>query len=743
MGVRRALLVALACAFVPSVAAGQEEEPRGRPEIKEIRITGNRTFSTDSLKRAIVNRETECRSIFLEYVVPLCPLRVDFADTRHYLRAEELPRDAIRLRLYYWQRGYRQAQVDTATLVTGPDAVELSFAITEGLPVLVDSIAVVGADSMAESGLFRDLPLQKGDPLSVIAVQATRDTLESRLHDAGYAHALVLLATDLPFGSSSAGVSFDVDPGPRAVFGPIEIVGNLELSDDVIRRMIGFREGQPYGISRLLDAQRNLFGLELVQYARVDTLATSDTATVIPVRVEVTDGDEYRVRAGAGWSTAECMSADARWTARNFFGGARRLQVRARLSNVLAETLQQPFCGEAGVGVYGRLNWLAGADFTQPWIFSLRNSLSVGIYGERTSLKDIFVRKAVGVNLGFVRTLGRATPLSLTYRPQLSTLEAAEVFFCTSFLACDPTDIDILQGANWLAPVGANVSTDRTDNLLDPRSGYRALLDLEHASRLTVSDYSYNRALVESSVYRGLGLGITGAARLRLGWVRPGTFEELTGDAAQVVHPQKRFFSGGSNSVRGYAQNRLGPKVLAVDVENLVGHDTVPGVCTITQVNDLTCDASVVDQGRFNSQPTGGTRLLEGNVEMRFPLLRREFEGVGFIDFGQVWAEQGSIRVGDLAWTPGIGARYYSVIGPIRLDLAYRTRTAERLPVVTSRVRACTPTQQNENSCTALPVGGAFERIGELAVLRPLVPFDEKLRFWQRLQLHFSIGQAF
>jgi outer membrane protein assembly factor BamA len=739
----RVLLVALACALLPGAAAGQEEEPRGRPEVTDLEITGNATFPTDSLRRAIVNRETECRSLLLK---PLCAVHVDFADNRHYLRADELPRDAIRLQLYYWQRGFREARVDTATSVPGPGEIGLSFDIAEGEPVLVDSIAVLGTEAVADPGLVANLPLRRGDPLSVIRVQATRDTLESRLHGAGHAHALVLLATDLPFGSHSASVTYDVDPGPRAVFGPIDVTGNIELEDEVILRMLGFREGQPYSTPQLLDAQRNLFGLELVQYARVDTLPTSDTAAVIPIRVEITEGDEYRVRTGAGWSTAECMSTEARWTARNFFGGARRLQVRGRLSNMLAESLQTPFCKEAGVGDYGRLNWLLGADFNQPWIFSPRNSFFLGLYGERTSLPEVFVRTAVGVNVGLVRSLGRATPLSLTYRPQLSTLDAAEVFFCSSFLACDPSDIDILQGANWLAPVGTNLSTDQTDNLLNPRAGYRFSVDLEHASRWTGSNFQYNRALADGSVYRGLGAGTAGGARLRLGWVRPGTFEDLTRAAEGVVHPQRRFFSGGSSSVRGYGQNRLGPKVLTVDVDDLLLPTTVDGVivpapCTVQEVNSLSCDASPLANSEvFSPQPTGGTRLLEGNLEVRFPLWRDEFEGVAFMDFGQVWAEGQSPRAGDVAWTPGIGARYYSVIGPIRLDLGYRTEAGELVSVVTQRVRACAP---NPALGEADPCADGYEPLDEIALLRPKVPFDTDLTFVQRLQLHFSIGQAF
>ena len=741
----RVFLLALGFIVLPGVVAGQNEGPRGRPEITGIQFVGNRTFPTDTLQRAIVNRATECRTAFLK---PLCAAGAGFALDRHYFNIDEFARDAIRLRLYYWQRGYREAVVDTASDVPAMGEIELTLRVIEGRPVLVESIAVVGGEDIEDPSLLGNLPLSEGDPLSGIAVEATRDSLESRLHDAGYAHALVLLQTELPLGSYAASVTFDVDPGPRVRFGRVDIFGNRELSEDVVRRMIGFREGDPYGTSTILDAQRNLFSLEIVQYARVDTLHIADLDTIIPLRIEISEGDEYRVRAGAGWTTAECLSTEARWTAGNFIGGARRLQVRGRLSNVLAESLQDSFCSQAGVGPFGKLNWLVAADFSQPWIFSPRNSLVLELYGERTSLPDVFVRKGVGVNLALVRSLARNTSLVLAYRPQLSRLEAAEVFFCTSFLACAPSDIEIVQGANWLAPVAAGLSTNRTDNLLNPRSGFRAAVDLEHASRLTGSNYAYNRALAELSVYRGMGGSGVVASRFKVGWVGPGEFALLrrNGSGSKVVHPQKRFFAGGSNSVRGFAQNRLGPKVLTVSAERLLLPDTtaerqVP-ICSVAEVVSLACDAGGLEDGDFTPQPTGGTRVIEGNLEYRFPLTARAFEGVTFVDFGYVWAEGQEARLSDLVWTPGLGVRYYSTIGPIRLDLGYRTPGGERLPVVTSQVEPCVPGGGAE-ACTEIAPGVGFARAGELAVLQPSVSFDEDLSFIQRLQFQFSIGQSF
>jgi outer membrane protein insertion porin family/translocation and assembly module TamA len=296
--------------------------------------------------------------------------------------------------------------------------------------------------------------------------------------------------------------------------------------------------------------------------------------------------------------------------------------------------------------------------------------------------------------------------------------------------------------------VAAIIATNHTDNVLNPRSGYRAAVDLEHASRLTGSNYAYNRALAELSVYGGVGGSGVVASRIKVGWVGSGEFALLrrNGSGSKVVHPQKRFFAGGSNSVRGFAQNRLGPKVLTVSAERLLLPDTMTGQqtppCSVSEVVSLACDAGGLAEGDFTQQPTGGTRVIEGNLEYRFPLTARAFEGVTFADFGYVWAEGQEVGLSDIVWTPGLGIRYYSTIGPIRLDLGYRISGGERLLVVTSQVEPCVPGRGGK-SCTEIAPGVGFARAGELAVLNPSVSFDEGLSFLQRLQFHFSIGQSF
>jgi outer membrane protein assembly factor BamA len=734
----------LAAGAVACSAPGSAEAQIGGTEVRKVEFVGNRAFPTDSLARAIVTRETECRSFLL---TPFCWADAEFAIQRSYLPRRELPRDQLRLRVWYRARGYRETVVDTATAIHDDGKATVTFTIDEGEPVRVGAIQFFGAEELDEPELLTDLPLERDVPLSTIALDATRDTLVNRLADRGYARADVLRSFFIPIEDPyNAGVTFDIAPGPRARYGHVSIEGNENLSESTVLKTLEFRAGDTYRVSRLQEAQARLFGLGIIRSASVTPDFRTGPDSVIPVAVRLQEGDLHRVRAGGGWSTAECFDADARWVNRNYFGGGRRLQVRGRVSNILANGFHEMLCPQSGSDDFGQLNGILSADFTQPWIFSTRNSFQASLYAERQSLPDVFIRKAIGVSFALTRAIGPRTPLTASYRPELSRLIAAEILFCTTFLACTPDDIRSLLGANWLAPVGINFTRTTTNNVLNPSRGYSMVVDMEHAARWTGSNFSFDRVLAEASRYERVSGRSILAGRLRMGWVGAGEFEELLSQVpnANIVHPQKRFYGGGANSVRGFPQGRLGPGVLTPRNARSLLEPTENGGagCSPESIVDLTCDATPLGDGGFIQRPTGGTRLVEGNVELRFPLASG-FEAATFADFGQVWDVEEEFSLTDMELTPGVGIRYLSPIGPLRLDLAYRFRGGQELPVVTNQLRPFDPAVDD----TPLVVGGLetpWVTTETLAVLTPTVLFDDSPAFsLRRLQIHISIGQAF
>ena len=714
-------------------------------EVISIDFQGNEAFPEDSLARAIVNRETRCRSFSVFGL--FCP----FGAEREVLNDRELSRDILRITNFYNIRGYREVRVDTVIARPSEDAVELSFLIDEGTPVRVASLVVEGADVFEDFDPAADLPTQVGGLLNVMQLAATRDTLIQRFRNRGYPRTDVSRWSRLPSENPyQADVTFEVETGPHSVFGPITFVGNEELDENVIRQLLPFEEGQEYSAVRTLEAQRNLFSIEMVQRASI--VEAVDPAgvvpdSVVPLQVRVTEAEVHRVRAGVGWSTSDCVNGEGRWTSRNFYGGARRLQLRARLSNLAAEPLRRGLCAQSGLDEFGGTNWLVSAEFSQPLV-SQSVALRTSLFFERQSLQDVFVRNAVGVDLALSQAVGANTALTLAYRPQLTELAAADVFFCTSFQVCTPEDVATLQERNWLAPVSVGLVRARTNNLLNPTRGYQVVLNFEHASAATGSNFQYDRAFTEVTAYLETRPGQVLAARVRAGWVGAGAFLLPLG-GANVVHPQKRFFSGGANSVRGFAQNQLGPRVLTVDpAQLLIPDETEPAPCTPAEIMNFTCDANTLDSGAFGTpRPTGGSRVFEGGIEYRIAV-RRRVETAVFVDFGRIWTEQESGGGSRFEISPGFGVRYLSPIGPLRVDLGYRFRSDENLQVVTSQIRPFSP-GDDVGDRISRTVNGEEEAIdyvpsGDLALLGPLVSFGPSGGFsFSRFQLHLSIGQAF
>jgi hypothetical protein len=133
-----------------------------------------------------------------------------------------------------------------------------------------------------------------------------------------------------------------------------------------------------------------------------------------------------------------------------------------------------------------------------------------------------------------------------------------------------------------------------------------------------------------------------------------------------------------------------------------------------------------------------------GNVEYR-SWATEKLQTVLYLDFGQVWTDDRSVALGDIELTPGIGIRYPTPIGPIRLDLAYNFRPIEDLPAITSSLDEFDPETHDPVDIVTVGDDGTPYVVSEsLAPLTPPVAFgSDDLWSFDRFQLHLSIGQAF
>lgn len=716
---------------------------REAPEVRRLDITGVEHVDVRDLERSISTQRSKCRSLVLE---PFCLLSHSgtFQD-RHYLDEDEFRRDVLRIRLYYWKRGFREAEVDTAVTPIGPRQVHVTFNVHENRPTIIRKVAI-SYDSTLISGKVRDrlTLLRANDALDLIVLDSMRVLFQNELWDRGYGDALVDTSVVVDTATYLADVGLRLTPNRRTTVGRITVTGAQRIDVATIRNSITFRQGDLYRLSDVLESQRNLYESNLFRLAAIDVPPQYDS--VKNVNIDVTEAPLHEARFGPGITNVDFLQFQAQYTNYNLFGGARRLDVDGSIGNLFASSLQgrgtfrnihnDLAAPDTNISPYVQPTYTASIDFKQPaFLKRPADAAGFGAFAHRNINPGVFIDRGVGGTVTLTHQISIRAPISLNYRHEINRVQASDVYFCVNFGVCDSLTIGTLRSHQSLSPLTLTGFIDRSDVPFSPTKGYVARVDFEHASAYTSSDYRYNRLFLDAAVYghKSRAKNIY-SAHLRVGWVRPVN----SGADIGLLHPRKRFYAGGANSVRGYAENQLGPRILTIDDSTLVKGATSigGGTCALTPEALKFCDPNSPKLRRndFIPQPLGGTSLIEGSVEYRVPLPLgphiRNFVGAVFVDGGIVGS--GSIRGiqtvtnivnGTGAITPGFGIRYQSAVGPIRVDFGINPNRAETLGVVTA-VRDST----------------GQRRIVPLGVPRN---FTQGKTLLDRLLLHFSIGEAY
>ena len=655
----------------------------------------------DDLLQNIYTTASHCNSFILK---PFCWIsKAKYFYTKKYLDHKELDRDVLRIRIFYWKRGYREAEVDTAVVPRGRNKVAVTFTIKEGPPTIVANIIVNQPTPLLSQKEIDDrVALGKNGPLNLIRLDSSRVFLQTRLFDKGYADAEVDTSVVVDTASRTAMVQFTLVPKYLTTVEDIVIDGNEGVSDRTIGKSLTFSVGDIFLRSELLRSQRALYESNLFRRAAIEArppidIATPDSAKVIVVTVQESPSREARV--AAGFNTIDFVQVEARFTDYNFMGHARRLDIQGAVGNLFASSLNgRGIFRNASVPQTSSLaryfvpTYNASIDLRQPWFWSPHNELALSLFSHRRSAPGIYVDRGYGTSITFTRDLTERAPASANYRFEISKVDAGDVYFCINYGVCDLPTLEALRGNQKLSPFAITSAIDRTNDPFSPNKGYRANGSVEHASAFTVSDFRYNRATADAAAFYQIRRRGSIGAHLRAGWVNSlGSSKQALGVAASVdggvLHPRKRFYAGGSHSVRGFGENQLGPRVLTVPIGVLQTHDSLNVACTSgTDVTTCNPNAANMKDRDFEPRPLGGNFVVEGSVEAHFPVWR-ELIGAVFVDAGRVTQRTNpALPRSRTAITPGFGGRYRSPVGPIRADIGFNPGRTESLPVVTENI---------------------------------------------------------
>jgi len=479
----------------------------------------------------------------------------------------------------------------------GDPAIGAVLGANPGTRYMLEAVNVLGLTETSPLGLaLPDLfAVKVGDPADTDAILTATETLRIGLGENGYPFADVgdpVLTVD--HQQREAILNLSVTTGGFRRFGEIRVNDGAPFDARHVAIIARFWPGEPYNQSDITDLNRALVATGLVSQVSIAPEEGKDAQTV-DLAISMMPAPPRTIAGEIGYGTGEGARIEASWQHRNFFPpegavtfrgvlGTQEQSVSAVLrrnnfgkrdrvlnAEVVAANVNQPAYRALTAGVAASIERQTNLIFQKDWTWSLGTELRI------SDERDLYGKSLIPRHRTYVIA---ALPTSITY--------------------------------------------DGSDDLLDPRKGYRLGARVSPELSLQEGAFGYVRAQVDGSAYLPFNDRFTLAGRVRLG--------TIVGASADRIAPTRRFYAGGGASVRGFGYQAIGPRDL-------------------------------------NNDPEGGRSLGEMSIEarIRFGSLN-QFGVVPFIDAGTISSDAlptiSEVRVG-----AGIGLRYYSNFGPIRIDV--------------------------------------------------------------------------
>ncbi len=493
--------------------------------------------------------------------------------------------------------------------------------------------------------------LKTGAPAVAATVLAAGEQLQTALEDEGYAFAKVdpPIAQEIP-DQRVLDVSFHATTGARVQIGTIQFRGLKRMRESFVRRRLLLRQGELYGANKVERARRDLLALGVFTSVTVQMGTAADSAGQVPITFRVRERPLHAVSLNGAYSTDLGGSAGVTWTHRDLSGKADRLSFSANVINIggnAATSLGYDLNAKYLLPEWGHRDQtlqLAAQAINQSLQAYSQKALILGATVTR-KLSSIW---SVSAGLtGTVEKIGQEGYTELTGCPTTgctfdpNTQLPAGAPICTVESCSLPiftTDLLYTHYELLGVPISVLLNTTGLDSpIQDPTHGIRA--SLSETPTLSFGNGTSKFFITQASISYYLDLhdlNLTGDPGRSIMAFR--AVAGLAQGAGQFsLPPDQRFYAGGSGTIRGYRYQSVGP--------------TFP------------------DPPDKERNPIGGTAMNAGSVEYR----QRIGKSLGFavfVDAGQVSANVNPLDA-SLSFGAGAGARYYTPIGPIRLDFAF------------------------------------------------------------------------
>ncbi|WP_407469789.1 outer membrane protein assembly factor BamA [Xanthomonas campestris pv. raphani] len=545
---------------------------------------------------------------------------------------EKMSGDLEKLNSWYLDRGYVDFSIDSTQVSISPDKRDMfvSAGVTEGEQYKISEIKVTGDTVLPQADIERLVIPKAGDIFSRALLEYTSDAITNTLSNVGYAFAKVNPIPTPNREDRTVAVNLQVVPGPRVSVRRILYKGNSRTSDEVLRREMRQFENTWYSQAAIDRSKIRLQRLGYFESVDVETPAVPGSNDQVDVVYNVKETTSGSFVFGLGFSQAFGVTTSVQLSQNNFLGGGNRVAVEASRSTFqqrYAFSYTNPFFTDDGVSLGYNLSWreLDYSDFNTAQFNSTNGSAQV-VFGVPITENDT-VSAMIGVDSNQITTFPGTTPQAIVDYIQAigtDTFKAVRTEF------------------GW--------ARDTRNDFFMPTRGMYQRVGLE--TTLPGSTVEYYKLNYQISNYWPIIPAIVLNTRFELGYGdsygkdSSGVITNADGTTRPVTATglpfYENFYAGGTNSVRGFEDNTLGPRSEAIN-------------------------------GFNRGQPLGGSLKTVGSVEMYFPKL---FDSPSarisaFFDFGNVYSDVDAFKANELRASTGVALLWRAPVGPISISYAF------------------------------------------------------------------------
>ena len=532
----------------------------------------------------------------------------------------ELDEDVDSLRSYYALLGFTRAEVGPVQVEKAGEDLVLVIPVREGPRQRVVRLEFQGVEALDAGALRRTLPLKEGGGFHPVLLENTLEQIRAQYEAQGYVQAQVSARQDWNPDHTLVDVMIDVLEGPRQVADRIIVRGIERTQSEVIRRTLDLDRGEPISGIKLLETERNLYRLGIFSRVDVELIRAELDTTDRDVLVRVEEGRPRTLTYGLGWDSEEQFRGLVGFTDNNVLGRAYSLRTDLRWSQNGDQRFRfifnQPYLFEQPVSLTSTLFYQSETRSNRPF---------EATRGARVEAARVFTDRRVSLGLEH-----RVVDLDLDAAAAANTIELVDQSYRIT---------DLVPSFFW----------DRRNDPITPTRGWSSLVQLQYAFPSDLTDTELLKVFAQQTQYFDLRRPGVVAVSLRVGGIEPFSTltpspeDPLAGFPSRDVPIGERLFAGGDTTHRAYGRDELGIREQSL----------------------------LLNTAMDEYIPVGGNGLLLLNLEYRFPVFG-DFGGTVFFDTGNVWPDWRSMDLGDVKHGAGLGARYLSPLGPIRVGIGWK-----------------------------------------------------------------------